>query len=855
MQDGFYERSERDFAAFTKRFPKSELRPEVIQLQAECRFKLKNFDGVIELLNKQFAAAGIRQDEYLFWIAEAQFQKKDYAAAAAQYEKVLQQFPASGRVLEASYGRALALLRSGNIPKAIELLDNPAGPFQQAAKAKPDDERVIQGLLLLGEALFSQKNYAAGEAVLKHLAGRKLDPEMNWRRQNLQCRILLADGRLEAARAGVTNLNQYAVASGQRVLEAESAAMEGEILERLHDLPGAVRAYERNLANGLPEERRKQALTKVIDLTLAENKPADTIQKLNRFVEQNPKDPSLDMVRLTIGELHLNEYNLLWAGTRTNANVELLSGGTNLLQQARQQFDRLITDFPQSLRLPKAHLDRGWCWLNVGNYPNSLSDFKAAAETLPKSEDQARARVKWADCQFQLGDYAGAVTNYQKFGKDYAGFKAVKRTLFEQALYQIVRAGIALQDLKMAADATHALLTQYGDSALAPHAMLLVGQAYNKAGKTTEARVMLQDCARRFPQSELIPEVNLAVARSYEVDRDWPQAITVVGQWLAAHSNHSSRPLVEFNLGWLYSSAGQETNALNIYTNFVARYPTNELARLAQMCIADYYFNRGLQDGKNYVVAEENYQRVFQNTNWPPSEINFEARLAAGRSAFARSGFAEAREYFTNLINDARCPSNVVAKALFGLGDSYIEEPADSDKSLKKFEMAIIAFSTISTLFPGSPLEPAAWGKIGNCHLQLASQEPGRYAKASEFYQKAVDSKADIAVRSQGKYGLGLVAERQAAVLPEKDKAAVFKVALDHYLDLFYGKILREGESADPFWTKEAGLAAGKLLERLGRWDEAINIYRRLQEMLPVLRDQLNKRIESVREQMKQPQS
>lgn len=850
MQDGFYERAEREFGAFASRHPKSEFRAEVLQLQAQCRFKLKNYDGVIELLKPALAGAGNRQDEYLYWLAEAHFQKQNFAAAADQYARLLNEFPGSARALDASYGRALALFRSGKVANAIELLQNPAGLFQQAAGNKPDADAVSRGLLLLGEALFTQKQYAAGEAVLNRLTGRKLDPEMNGQRQYLLCRILLADGRLEAARRGVTNLLSFTAASRQGALQADAVALEGEILERSHDLAGAVRAYEKNLADGIPEDRRQQALTNVIKLTLAQNKPAEAVQKLTLFLDKHPKDPSLDLVRLTIGELHLKEYYLFWSGTRTNANVELLSAGTNLLQRARQQFDRLIADFPQSPRLAKARLNRGWCWWEAHNYADSLTDFKAAAETLPPSEEQTTARFKWADAQFQLRDYAGAVTNYQKVIQNYAGPAQTKRATFAHALYQMVQAGIALKDLKLAADNMRVLATQHADNPFTPRSMLLVGQAYNQAAKTGEARAILQECARRFAQSELAPEVALALARSYEVERDWPQAIAVVNQWLAGHPEHPSRPQVEFDLGWLYFMAKQETNTVAIYTNLVARFPTNALAPLAQMCVADYYFNRGQQDGAFYVIAEENYQRVFQNTNWPPSDLTFEARFAAGRAAFARSGFAEAREYFTNLINDAKCPSNLVAKGLFALGDTFTEEPQDADKSMKRFELAINAFSTISSLFPGSSLEPAAWGRIGACHFQLAAQDASRYAKATEFYQKAVDSpKGDVVVRSQAKYGLGLVIERQAAALPAAEKSAALEGALNHYLDIFYGKILREGEAGDPYWTKEAGMAAGKLLESSGRAKEAVSVYRRMQQMLPAMHDMLEKRIQSLHEQ------
>ena len=62
----------------------------------------------------------------------------------------------------------------------------------------------------------------------------------------------------------------------------------------------------------------------------------------------------------------------------------------------------------------------------------------------------------------------------------------------------------------------------------------------------------------------------------------------------------------------------------------------------------------------------------------------------------------------------------------------------------------------------------------------------------------------------------------------------------------------RDGEAPDPFWLKEAGLAAGKLAEYRQQREVAINIYKRLEAKLPPLRDLLEKRIDAVKaEQMK----
>jgi len=104
----------------------------------------------------------------------------------------------------------------------------------------------------------------------------------------------MADGRPEAAQQGVTNLLALAVASGQRSLQAESVAFEAGVLERLNRPDEAIAAYEKNLAVGLPGERRREALLKIISLSLARNKISETVLRLEKLLGQFPKDEAAD---------------------------------------------------------------------------------------------------------------------------------------------------------------------------------------------------------------------------------------------------------------------------------------------------------------------------------------------------------------------------------------------------------------------------------------------------------------------------------------------------------------------------------------------------------------------------------
>src|SRR5581483_9362295 len=123
-------------------------------------------------------------------------------------------------------------------------------------------------------------------------------------------------------------------------------------------------------------------------------------------------DATMDVARLTFGELKLKEYFKLKEylnSLPTNASGSVPESLTNTLQAAQTNFERVIQDFSSSPLLGKAYLDRGWCSWARDDFSAAKSDFETAGEYLPFSEDQAVARFKLADSLLRLHEYDGAV--------------------------------------------------------------------------------------------------------------------------------------------------------------------------------------------------------------------------------------------------------------------------------------------------------------------------------------------------------------------------------------------------------------------------------------------------------------
>ena len=832
FQDGMWGRAEVEFAEFAEKYPKSERVPEAVLMQAEADIKQAKFLRASELLTTHESQAGKLVDQYVFWLGEAQFQNEDYVAAAATFSRLVRDFTESNRRLDAVVNEAAARARLGEWPQVSSLLQAPDEVFQANAKRTPADDRVVRGQLLLADALLRQNKLSAATEVLHSLALQKLAPDLNWQQAQLLCHVQLAGGDTNAALASTTNLIRLANLTGQPGLRAESVVEQGSLLERMGRTEDALEVYQGNLSTNVSAAWQRQAILKIAELAAAQTNFSDAGQSLEKFLAQFPNSASADVARLTLGELLLKDY------------LAQPAVATNGLQEAEAQFDQFLGTYPSSPLAGKAYLDQGWCLWIAGKTPESLGAFKNAAQLLPPSVDLAVARFKMGDALFAQGDFAGARENYEVVWQNFTNFPAVNTDLVPQALYQTVRACMKLGDMAGTTNALARILTVYRANNLADKSLLLAGEQLSDLQQPAAARALFEKVIEIYPKSSLRPDVELALARTYEQEGSWPDAIGIYDRWAARYTNDVRLlPRVEYARAWANFQAGHETNAFLLFTNFLAQFPTNDLAPVAQWWVGDHFYRAG-----DFVNAEKNYQLLFQN--WPASKLAYPARMMAGRAAMGRQGYPDAINYFISLTSDSNCPPDLDAQALFAYGGALMHvESSDTNHPLDNFKQAIQVFKAIGQTYAGTDqswLVPLAWGQMGDCFLQLAGQPQGThfYNDATNAYAQVIDSPlANAAARSQAQIGIGQVLEKLAGPATGPDQTALLQQALQNYLDVLYGKNLRDGEPADSFWTKKAGLQAAGVAETLGEWPQAVNVYRRLEELLPPLHDMLEKKI------------
>src|SRR6266850_2784564 len=332
-----YERARNEFREFVQKFPNSPKAPEALLLQARAALELGDSKAAVSILTTNLPNAGIFAEDYHYWLGEVQLQTGNHRAAANSFARLLKDFPETPRALEASYNQALAHFNLREWDRVIELLQKPETPFQKLAVSRPDDDLVVGSYLLLAEALMEKGGLADAEKILGGLPAARLAADLKWQREYLLCRIQLGEGRLQSALGASSNLVALADSTALPKRRAESVALLGGILQQLNDLSGAAAAYEQNLRKEIPAERRRQALLKIVEITLAQDSVDLAAQRLEKLLVEHPGEAGSDFAMVTLGELRLKQH--LAQNNITIAATNAVLAPTNALQLAQLQFD------------------------------------------------------------------------------------------------------------------------------------------------------------------------------------------------------------------------------------------------------------------------------------------------------------------------------------------------------------------------------------------------------------------------------------------------------------------------------------------------------------------------------------
>ena len=818
FNDKFYDRAAAGFTQFLQGYRKSTNAPAATLFLAQSEFYLGKYPAAITRLantnNVARAKAAGLADQYLYWQAQAQFAGGNFQEAAQTFVSLADSYPNSSLALNSVVEAAASFGKLADWPQADALLDNTNGVFQRAADLDPASHPVADGRLLQAESKFAQRDFPDAIRILGLLKPATLTPEQDWRRAYQLYRANLRLNDLDAALAATTNLLQIARGKPGGTWAtnlAESVVSRADVLEKQDRLVEAGAAWQENLAATAPVAQQQHAVLKMAELAGMQGNLGAAEDGLEKFLTQFPDAAAAGMAAVTLGELHLKDYLAQ-------------PMATNHLAAAKARLDDFLSATTNGPLAGKAYLDRGWCFWLANDLTNSLADFQAAAERLPASEDAAVARFKMGDAQFAMNDFIGAQTNYVMVIEDFSSLTNVADSLVDRALYQILRARLALHDTNGLSETMGQLLGKFLNSAPAERSLLLAGQGFSDFGSPAKAREVFRGFEIERADSPLLPQVEFAVGRTFEREQNWPAAVTNYDNWLAAHPTHHLRPQVEYARDWAVSQT-DEAAGFGLFTNFLARYTSDPaLTPLAFWWVADHYFRQG-----DTIAAEKNYQYISQG--FPTNDLAYRAQFMAGMAAMARFNYKDARNYFLNLFTYSNCPEDLKLQGKFGYCEALSHlAVSDTNNISLETETQILAqiYSMAATNIAGA----LAWAETGDCNLQMGALDAATNAYAQAF-TAAASRNQELWCRA--KVGFGTVLEKKAEGLPDEDRKVLLGEALNQYLDVVYS-------GTNEYYVKKAGLNALPWVSLLESDEARQKFFDRLEALLPQMKNALEKK-------------
>ncbi len=824
LETGFAEKAANDLAEFTKANPTSPLVPEASLLEARARFQIGQLTAAAEVLRARMETLGPLKDQALNLLGDVELRLGRLPEASAAFARLLSETTDSPLALRASLGQALAEFRAGRFARSAELLGSTNLPFTQAAARQPNDESAIRGLLLLAESHLRIGATNPALAALDLATNRTLPPQSAWERGWLFTSLQRTNRDTEGALNASLQLLALATNTASRDLLARSLLYRADILQAAARPGEALAAYTNVLADGTPAEWQREALLGIADLPLTPAQFEPALALVQRFSAGAASDSGAAAARVVLAEFRLQQY----FGTAPPP--------APLLAEARSLLLTVLSNAPPAPLPGRAWFNLGWCESAGGQLAAAAAAFQTASTNLGDTALGAIATFKLADCRQQLGEHAPALAHYLDFLARHARVPGMRAGLLERALYQGAIAALDAGDAPTASRLAERAILEFPNGDFRDDTRDLFGQTLSRLYPAERAAEMRQQLATRLVDSPALPEIRLAVARSFLRAGNWTNALVQLDDWTRSYPTHPVLPRAEFERAWAAFKTGELPRAYGLFTNYLARFPNDANAQQAQMWVGDHLYQRG-----EFEAAEAGYQLVYQRTNWPITRLTHEARLLAGRAAFQRQGYRDAKKYFRWLIEhgppavtNSPIPAELVAQAYFAYGDCFLAEP-ESDNRLTD---AMAAFARVVDQFPQSREALLAQGKLAGCHLQRAeldpASSPASYALAAELYGRVIAApQADVSARSQAELGLGLVAEKQAERTTEPGRTPLRQQALAQYLNVFHGRNLRPGETASPSWTRRAGLEAARLSEALGLRDQAAALFESLATLFP----------------------
>jgi TolA-binding protein len=407
-----------------------------------------------------------------------------------------------------------------------------------------------------------------------------------------------------------------------------------------------------------------------------------------------------------------NEFDELYATAEYYSAMALLKTGN--MDASAVRFEYLVKNFIWSSFRDKSLYELGLIYYDRKNFISSRVNLKKLLDEYPES-DYSGSALYWIGESYSKEDkLEDAVNLLLQAIQDKKNNKFIDYTIYTLAsVYE------KIEDYESAVQYYDQLISYHKDSPLVNSARIRIGMCYFKLKDYQSSIIELNNPVLSGLPADLYSESLYLLANSYYRIQEYSKAEITYKEIIQNYPSASIVREVRYGLAWTYFQqkkyndafkvfnslsddtdslavksfywkgeskryAGQESDAIDIYFEFLKRFPENKLSEGVQYQMGVLYFN-----SRKFDLAEK-----YLNTavNSYDNSVKARAFTMLGEISLQKKDYPSAKGYFDNALNITNVDVELQNRSLLGLSVAFYY--------LNKYQDAVAGLTEIDAREP-----------------------------------------------------------------------------------------------------------------------------------------------------------
>jgi cellulose synthase operon protein C len=300
--------------------------------------------------------------------------------------------------------------------------------------------------------------------------------------------------------------------------------------------------------------------------------------------------------------------------------------------------DNYTRQFPEGSDYAKVLFTMAGVYFNRQLYDKAAGIYRRIIDT-PAFADQAEeAMLLLAQCRFGQERWSEAADLFEKVWKKSTDEtrRSTANTFLLQSCYFDAKGMLAAKKYDKAAAAFKALDDRFPGSIYGDVALFSAAGAYEKSEKWTKACERYFDLVERYPQSQYAPDALFNASGNYEKAEKFARAAETYELLVSRYPDSPKAKDALFNLGFCYEKLGKIEAMVAANERYSMLYPEEKDVEALLIRSADYYAKTGSLE--KAINLYRNFVRRF-----PQSPKTVEAYYMIGKCFTDRSDIANAQ--------------------------------------------------------------------------------------------------------------------------------------------------------------------------------------------------------------------